>query len=445
VTGKADRARFVVIGAGVHGLSTAWHLGKELKARGLGSGEDVLVLDKTGIGAGPSGLACGVVRNNYFQPAMRRLMAHSVGVWESDPEAFHYHPVGYMQIAPEVMHKDVAQIYDEQKEIGYESVLVEGEAQCDAYMEEMFSDWQAKGITAVLHEKRGGYAENMPSMQGLAAKAKAEGARMRFGVQVTGIRRDGGGVTGVETDQGFVECEQLVVAAGPWVRDFWHMLELPSTITVKGRDGKEYERPMWTYWCLQEGTLGVDPNYLMDNSGHMPPVIHVDTDAPLFDDADGSLITDKLWGIYYKPDFHFGGVQGGSMPWTVEQPADEVAVDPYGPKSAEFVVTEEFERMWTSALAHCHKRFEGKRPLYHKAPSGGIGAFTPDSFPVFDIYRQNAFVIADSNHGYKMIGVGALVAKELLGEKQDLLEPFRFSRYAEGKLHPVSHSPFPWS
>ena len=103
-----------MIGAGVHGLSTAWHLAKELEARGRGSGEDVIVLDKTGIGAGPSGIACGVIRNNYFQPAMRELMAHSVSVWESDPEAFHYHPVGYMQIAPEVMHADVAQIHQEQ-------------------------------------------------------------------------------------------------------------------------------------------------------------------------------------------------------------------------------------------------------------------------------------------------------------------------------------------
>lgn len=445
MTFKADSARFVVIGAGVHGLSTAWHLAKELKARGLGSGEDVLVLDKTGIGAGPSGLACGVVRNNYFQPAMRRLMAHSVGVWESDPEAFHYHPVGYMQLGPEVMHEDVAQIYEEQKEIGYESVLVEGASKCDAYMEEMFSDWQAKGITVVLHEKRGGYAENMQSMLGLAAKAEAEGARIRKPVWVTGIRVEGGAVTGVETDQGLVECDHLIVAAGPWVRDFWHMLDLPGTITVRGRDGKDHERPMWTYWCLQEGTLGVDPTYLTMNDGKMPPVLHIDTDAPLYDDIDGSLVDDKLWGIYYKPDFNFGGVQGGSMPWKVEQPADDVAVDPYGPRSAEYVVTKEFERMFTSALAHCHKRFEGKRPLYHKAPSGGIGAFTPDSFPMFDVFRQNAYVIADSNHGYKMIGVGGLVAKELLGDKQDLLDPFRFGRYAEGKLHPESHSPFPWS
>jgi len=54
-------------------------------------------------------------------------------------------------------------------------------------------------------------------------------------------------------------------------------------------------------------------------------------------------------------------------------------------------------------------------------------------------------VIADSNHGYKMIGVGDLVADELLGTRRALLDPFRFSRYAAGRLHPVSNSPFPWS
>jgi methylglutamate dehydrogenase subunit A len=87
--------RYVIIGAGTDGLSTAWHLARELRARGLGGGEDILVLDKRGVGAGASGIACGTVRNNYFQPAMRELMAHSVSVWESDPDAFSYHPVGF--------------------------------------------------------------------------------------------------------------------------------------------------------------------------------------------------------------------------------------------------------------------------------------------------------------------------------------------------------------
>ena len=444
-------ARYVVVGAGMHGLSTAWHLASELEARGSGSGHDVIILDKSGIGAGASGIACGTIRNNYFQPAMRELMAHNVAVWESDPEAFSYHPVGFLQAAPEAMHADVVQIFAEQQAIGYDSVLIEGEQDCLAYMQDMFPDWQAAGATTVLHEKQGGYANNKRSLAGLAAKARAAGVRIEAGVTVTGLQMAGGAVTAVETvsettGRATIAVDVLVIAAGPWIRDFWAMLELPDQVDVTGPDGTAYfPRPMWTYWALQEGTLEVDPGTFTTADGSFPPVVHVDSDVPLYDDIDGSLITGEMWGIYFKPDFDFGGVQGGAAPYIVDRPAREVAVDPYGTASPEFVVGEDFTRMWTSGLAHCLKRFEKRRPLYRKEPSGGIGAFTPDSFPVFDTFRQNAYVIADSNHGYKMIGVGALVAKELLGEPQALLEPFRFSRYRTGRLHPVSNSPFPWS
>jgi len=439
-------SKYVIVGAGIHGLSTAWHLAAELRARGRGGGQDIIVLDKRGIGAGASGIACGVVRNNYFQPAMRELMAHSVSVWESDPAAFAYHPVGYLQIAPAAMHEDVAKIFAEQQAIGYPSVLVEGERDCRDYMLGMFADWQAPGSTVILHERKGGYANNIRSLRGLAAKAEAEGVRIVTGVRVTGLRADGGAVTAVQTDQGEVECDQVVIAAGPWIRDLWAMLELPDQISVTDTDGGVHPgRPMWTYWALQEGTLAVDPGEFTDNAGSPPPVVHIDSSAPLDDDTDGTLVTDKLWGIYYKPDFSFGGVQGGTSPYVIDRPAGQVAVDPYGPENPEYTVREDFVRMWTSALAHCHQRFEGKRDLYRHEPTGGIGAFTPDSFPVFDVFRQNAYVVADSNHGYKMIGVGALVASELLGEPQELLAPFRFDRYRTGRLHPTSNSPFPWS
>ncbi|MGF1593370.1 MAG: NAD(P)/FAD-dependent oxidoreductase [Kiloniellaceae bacterium] len=444
-----DRSRIVVIGAGIHGLSTAWHLAEALQARGKGGGKDVLVIDKGGIAAGASGIACGVVRNNYFQPAMRELMAHSVAVWESDPEAFSYHPVGYMQISPEVMRADVASIYAQQREIGYESTFIEGARESDLYMKGLYDDWQAKGITSVLHEKKGGYANNTAAIYGLAGKAEALGVRILTGVTVTGFEfgHNSEAVAAVETDKGRIACDQVVIGTGPWVRDFWDMLELPKSLTVKGRDGTLHEDvPMWRYWQLEEGVLGVEPGYLTTNDGRMPPVMHVDTDAPLLSDVDGSLITDRLWGIYYKPDFHFNGVQGGASPYEVTTPVDEVAIDPYGPASPEFVSSPDFAHMWCSALAHCHKRFEGKQGLYKKEPSGGIGCFTPDSFPVFDRFRENAYVVADSNHGYKMIGVGKLVAEEMLnGATPELLKPFRFARYAEGDLHPVSHSPFPWS
>jgi hypothetical protein len=62
-----------------------------------------------------------------------------------------------------------------------------------------------------------------------------------------------------------------------------------------------------------------------------------------------------------------------------------------------------------------------------------------------DFALPNAYIIADSNHGFKLLGAGKEVAKMLLNGPRASLEAFRFSRYAEGKLHPSSQSPFPWN
>lgn len=436
--------KYLIIGAGIHGLSTAFHLAKELRLKKQGSGKDILVIDKSAIGAGASGIACGIIRNNYYQPAMQELIAHSVSRWEEDAEGYGYLPVGYMQISPESMHEDVAEIYGRQKDISYESEFIEGEKDCLRYMrDKVFDDWQAENITSILHEKRGGYAQNARSLYRLADKAEAEGARIVTGVEITGFL-DNGYLKGVETTRGNIQCDCVIIGAGPWVENFWKMLDLPERIDIKDGDGKVHKDiRMWTFWCLQEGTLGVKPAYGMDNRGKMPPVIHVDTDAPLHSSEDGSLITDEMWGIYYKPDFNFRGIQGGSMPSKVEK--KEVKVDPYGIDSRDFVVGVEFTHMWTSALAHCQKRYEDKYLRYKDEPSGGLGAFSPDSFPIFDFVKENCYLIADSSHGYKMIEVGDLVAKEIMGEEQTLLKPFRFDRYEKRELLPESNSPFPWS
>ena len=131
-------------------------------------------------------------------------------------------------------------------------------------------------------------------------------------------------------------------------------------------------------------------------------------------------------------------MQGGAAPLTV---GPEFDVDPYPTAS----VDPTFPDMWCAALSHCMERFKGCRALYKNARSGGAGAFTADNFPVFDYMRPNVYVIADSNHGYKMIGVGREVAKVVCGDHSSLLYPFRFERFATGDLHPVSNSPYPWS
>ena len=129
----------LVIGAGVHGLSTAWHLARQ--------GEQVLVVDKSDVGAGASGIACGIVRNNYFQPAMSELMAACVAVWEEQPQALHYHPSGYIALGPTAQESDLIEVYERQQRIGYPSELHLGEEAVSAHMRSLFDDWRAPGLT----------------------------------------------------------------------------------------------------------------------------------------------------------------------------------------------------------------------------------------------------------------------------------------------------------
>jgi glycine/D-amino acid oxidase-like deaminating enzyme len=417
------RAPYLVIGAGVHGLSTAWHLARQ--------GEQVLVVDKTGVAAGASGIACGVVRNNYFQPAMSELMAACVEIWESDPDTFAYHGSGYIALGDGAQEGDLTTVHERQQQIGYPSELILGEAEVAAHMRSLFGDWRAPGLSVCLHEHAGGFAYNRDSMLGLASKARAAGAEIEEGVEVTGFAFDGSGaVTRVDTSAGPIAAEQVVVAVGPWVTRLWELLELPSRL-----EGAGEERQMWTYWYLQEGEIDVDPALFVTDAGALPPVIHVDSHAPLHDDA-GALVTAEQWGIYFKQDKH--SVQGGASPLPKGHAFE---LDPYPTGSVE----SGFADLWCAALSHCMARFEGCRPRYSQVRSGGVGAFTADNFPVFDHMRPNVFVVADSNHGYKMIAVGREVARVLQGEHSALLHPFRYERFAAGELHPVSNSPYPWS
>jgi glycine/D-amino acid oxidase-like deaminating enzyme len=419
----------LIIGAGVHGLSTAWHLGRR--------GERPLVIDKSGVAAGASGIACGVVRNNYFQPAMSDLMAACVEVWESDAEAFNYHGNGYIALGPPAQESDLTEVFERQQRIGYPSELHIGEVEVNAHMRSLYPDWRAPGITACLHEHAGGYAFNRESMFALADKARAAGAEIRTGVTATGFTVDGSGaVTAVQTDQGEIEVEQVVVAVGPWIASLWEMLGLPDRLDVHQPDGTiAPDQPMWTYWYLQEGEVFVDPATFVTAQGRPSGVIHLDSDQVLRDD-DGALITDEPWGIYFKPDR--ASIQGGAAPIRRGNTFD---VDPYPTGT----VDPGFPDMWCAALSHCLERFSGSRPLYRQVRSGGVGAFTADNFPVFDYMLPNVFVAADSNHGYKMIAVGREIARVLSGEDSSLLRPFRYERFETGDLHPVSHSPYPWS
>ena len=165
----------------------------------------MLVVDKTSVAAGASGIACGVIRNNYFQPAMSELMAACVEVWASDPDALHYHGTGYVALGPPAQESDLIEVHERQQRIGYPSELYVGEEEVAAHMRSLYSDWRAPGLTVCLHERAGGFAFNKESMEGLAGKALAAGAEIRTGVEVTGFDLDdSGAVTAVHTSHGTI-------------------------------------------------------------------------------------------------------------------------------------------------------------------------------------------------------------------------------------------------
>jgi hypothetical protein len=154
------------------------------------------------------------------------------------------------------------------------------------------------------------------------------------------------------------------------------------------------------------------------------------------------VIDEGPWGIYYKTGRTGTGIQGGGVPIHL---GEDVDLEPYGHENPDHVVGDEFNDYFTAGLAWAHERFRGRGGDWKAKPHGGIGAFTPDNYPVVDFVRPNAYLIMDSNHGFKMIGLGKLVAADILGTRENRLEPFRLSRYERGVTHAASHSPYPWN
>jgi glycine/D-amino acid oxidase-like deaminating enzyme len=439
---------YLVVGGGVHGLSSAYHLALQLEATGRGSGEDVVVLEKSHIGAGASGIACGVVRNFYFSPPMAEVIRVSVELFESDPRGFGYHAVGYIAAVPEVQAQDCVAIQARQAEIGYRSDVVLGERACTEHMRAIFPDWNGDGIEAVLHERQGGWAETHTTVENLARLARSKGVRILEGVEVTGVDLHDGLVQSVETSHGSIDTDLLVVGAGPWSGHLWKLLGLPDEVRVArtdaadgGNGAADETKPIVTYWKLQEGDYWLDDVDLAQN-GKEPPVVHLDHVVPLRSDRDGRVIEPGPWGIYYKIGRRGYGVQGGGVPIRL---GTEVELEPYGHENPDHVVGDEFTDYFTSGLAWAHERFRGKGGQWHADPHGGIGAFTPDNYPIVDFALPNAYMVMDSNHGFKMIGLGKLVANDILGGGESRLEAFRLSRYERGVTHAVSHSPYPWN
>ena len=173
-----------------------------------------------------------------------------------------------------------------------------------------------QGVTVCLHEHQGGFAFNLESVAGLRDKCLVGGSQILRAHGGDGLRKSARTTpcVAVETSRGSDRSRRAgrhrPRAVGAAASGRCSGSPTGSTCTRR-RATSLPDQPMWTYWNLQEGEITVDPMTFATADGGAPPVIHLDTDAPLYTD-DGRLVTDELWGIYYKRDRH--GVQGGASP-----------------------------------------------------------------------------------------------------------------------------------
>ena len=442
-TGLPKSTTYLVIGAGVHGMSTAWHLAMELKARGTGGGADILLIDKTGPGAGATGVACGGVRNFYMAGDMHAILRHSVNVWMYDPVDFGFQQVGYVTCGAANQAADYARIHQSQNAVDYHSDLYQG-AEARRFVKNIWPDFKTDGIDVVLNEKISGYAGTAQMIRGFAGKCAAEGVRCHWGVTVTGYDVSGGKVSTVHTDRGDIACDAVVLAAGPWMPRHWDMLDQPASVNLKYADGGgEEDHPMWTYWRLREGEVYHDP--YRDSRDLNPPLLRVERiGTPVTDPESGAHLGDNVYFYVRNGSERMDrpGVQGGTAPVKL---GSEANVDPYGHANDEYQAEPWFADYFCAVLGQHLGRFEGCRSQFRERPNGGIGAHTPDNLPVFDWILPNVFMLADSNHGFKMTGVGKLVAHHLAtGDKVAELQPFALGRFAAGRAFGRRNSTSPW-
>jgi methylglutamate dehydrogenase subunit A len=420
-------ASHVVVGGGVHGLSAAWRLAER--------GADVLVLEKDRIGAGASGIAGGIVRNYYRSPAVTELIRQSVEMFETDTAGYGFRQVGYIAAVPEAQVEDLVAIREQHAGAGYESELVVGAEECREYLTWTWPDWEAP-VEAVLYESRGGWADAMQTVRHLAERARAAGAQIAEGVEVTGFELGTDGVKAVVTADGALECETVLAAPGPWAARLWEMLGQPPEIEVAG----EGSRPLVDYWKAQEGQFALPGTGLGGRAGREAPVVHLDQAGGLRSDRDGRELLPGPWGIY----FHMGrtgtGVTGGGLPVLLSDPE----LDPYGPDNPAHAAEAGFAEFFESGLAAAFARFRGRSGDWQATPAGGIVAHTPDNYPVCDWVLPNAYAIVDSGHGFKMLALGRLAADDIL-EGEPGLDPYRLSRFARGETHLASAGPYPWT
>jgi sarcosine oxidase subunit beta len=205
----------VIVGAGGHGLATAYYLARE---HGL---TNIAVLEKGWLGGGNTGRNTTIIRSNYLWEESEAIYEHAVKLWETLSDELNYNvmysPRGVMMIAHNVHDVQVFRRHVHANRLaGIDNEwLTPEEAKAFCPILNISSNIRYPIMGAAL-QRRGGTARHDAVAWGYARGASARGVDILQNCEVTAIRRDtSGAVEAVETTRGVIRTRKIgVVAAG---------------------------------------------------------------------------------------------------------------------------------------------------------------------------------------------------------------------------------------
>ncbi|HZI97868.1 MAG TPA: FAD-dependent oxidoreductase [Actinomycetales bacterium] len=205
----------VVIGAGVHGLATAYYLAAR---HGIAN---VAVVDKAYVGGGGSGRNTAIIRSNYLTPEGVRFYDRSVRLYESLASELNFNVMfsrrGHLTLA----HDDgslrtMRWRAEVNKHEGIDSEVI-GPDEVAALVPLMDTSPDARyPILGALHHPPGGTIRHDAVNWGYARAADAMGVQIHENTEVVGIDTHDGRVRGVRTTRGDVHAPVVVNCTAGW-------------------------------------------------------------------------------------------------------------------------------------------------------------------------------------------------------------------------------------
>ena len=202
-------AEVVIVGAGIMGVSTAYHLAR------LGAGR-VIVLERDTVCSGSTALASGGIRHQYANRLGVELTTHSIVTYERFGEEFGVDPNfrqhGYLiLIATEDELATARQSVALQRGMGVDVELLDPSA-----TRELCPYLNTGDLLGATYTPRDGYADPYLCATAIASRARDLGVVIEQGCEVRGFIRHGDRVTGASTDAGAFEAGAVVIATGAW-------------------------------------------------------------------------------------------------------------------------------------------------------------------------------------------------------------------------------------